>query len=105
MGRFSRRELLQQRSLGLAASVAGLALTLRADAQPTLGSKHVETTDEVRPQLNRGETSARLKASAKITMPTGYGPFYSAGAPFRAKSCPPFEPGTKLLVSGRIWAY
>jgi catechol 1,2-dioxygenase len=105
MARFSRREFLQQQSVGLAAGVAGLALTLRTDAQPTLSSRHLKITDDVRPQLDAGETAARLKESAQITKPTGYGPFYSVGAPFRAKSCSPFEPGTKLLVSGRIWGY
>ena len=102
---FSRRELLHQQSLGLAAGVAGLAQTLRADAQPTLASIHLEIDNDVRPQLDACKTPERLKEGAQITLPTGYGPFYTAGAPFRAKSCPPFEPGTKLLVSGRIWGY
>ena len=28
-----------------------------------------------------------------------------SGAPFRAKVCPPFEPGNVLVVSGRVWAF
>jgi catechol 1,2-dioxygenase len=105
MDRLSRRELFHQQSLGLAAGVAGLALTLRADAEPTLSSRHVGGADDVHPQLEAGKTDEHLKEPAKITGPTGYGPFYTAGAPFRAKSCSPFEPGTKLLVSGRVWGY
>ena len=105
MERLSRRELLQQQSVGLAAGVTGLALTLHADAQPTPAGRHVEITDDVRPQLDAGKTAERLKETAQVTVPTGFGPFYSAGAPFRAKSSSPFEPGTKLIVSGRVWGY
>src|SRR5947207_877812 len=103
MNVLSRRKLLQQQGLGLAAGVAGLALTLRTDAQPTPCSGHVETTDNVHPQLDTVKTAERLKDTTPITVPTGYGPFYTAAAPFRAKSSPPFEPGTKLVVSGRVW--
>jgi len=91
--------------LGLAAVGAGLALTLRADALPTPGVRHAGPSDEVRPELEATETADRLAEKAHITQPTGYGPFYTAGAPFRGKSCRPFEPGTKLVVSGRVWGY
>src|SRR5262249_53530196 len=33
------------------------------------------------------------------------GPFYRAGAPFRAKITPPLEAGIVLVVSGRVWAF
>ena len=37
------------------------------------------------------------------TASQGEGPFYSAGAPFRAKLSPPLAQGTVLVVRGRVW--
>ena len=31
------------------------------------------------------------------------GPYHRAGAPFRAKITPPLEPGTVLVIRGRVW--
>jgi protocatechuate 3,4-dioxygenase beta subunit len=39
------------------------------------------------------------------TKDTVSNPYYIKGAPYRAKICPPLEPGQTLLISGRIWAY
>lgn len=105
MKRLSRREMLQQQGIGLAAGAAGLALTLRADAMPTPASVHPEFVAKLRSQISEAAATDHLKDSVEITRPTGYGPFYSEGAPFRAKSCPPFEPGTKLVVTGRVWGF
>ncbi len=101
----SRREMMQQHGIGLAAGAAALALTLRADAMPTPSSAHADFVEQIRGQLSDVSATDQLKASVEITKPTGYGPFYSEGAPFRAKSSPPFEPGTKVIVAGRVWGF
>jgi catechol 1,2-dioxygenase len=97
--------MMQQQGVGLAAGAAALALTLRADATPTPATVHSEFMEQIRTQLGDGSSTDHINASAEITRPTGYGPFYSEGAPFRAKSSPPFEPGTKLIVAGRVWGF
>lgn len=103
--RITRRDYLQRQALGLAIGTAGVALTLRADAEPTPGARHIDNTPVIAPGLTGRETKERLPQSALPTKPTGYGPFYTGGAPFRGKSCPPFEPGTRLVITGRVWAF
>jgi len=49
-----------------------------------------------------------LSARKHIGLPTEsdvLGPFYRPGAPARAKVGPPHEPGTVLLIKGRVWGY
>lgn len=94
-----------QQGIGLAAGAAALALTLRADAMPTPSTAHADFLEQLRTQIGDAPAADHLESSAEITRPTGYGPFFSEGAPFRAKSSPPFEPGTKLIVTGRVWGF
>jgi len=76
---------LQKSAVGLAAlGATGLVLRPGAAATPDTGR-------ELPP--GRPATAASIE-----------GPFYSAGAPFRAKLSPPLAPGTVLVVSGRVWA-
>jgi protocatechuate 3,4-dioxygenase beta subunit len=83
----SRREFLSRTSLGLAVASGTGELLLRADAAPTLAN------------------GVEAPASGLVaTRPVVAGPFYRAGAPYRAKSTAPFEQGTVLLLSGRIWS-
>jgi catechol 1,2-dioxygenase len=104
MAGISRRELLRNETLGLAA-LSGLALTLRGDAAPTPGTTRLGERVAEGPWLDKTDSPLRLQTAAAPTKATGYGPFYTPGAPFRGKSCPPFEPGTRLVVSGRVWAF
>lgn len=82
----SRRRFLGVSSVGLAAASAFGDLILRADAAPT--------------RAGIAEPPGELLA----TRPVMTGPFYRSGAPYRAKSTAPFERGTVLVVSGRVWS-
>jgi len=97
MNPFSRREFFRHGGL---AAVGAAGLVLRADAQPTPGSgglggyaRFVEAADK----------GLVLPREAKLTEDNIEGPYYRKGAPFRAKITPPLEPGTVLVVSGRVW--
>jgi len=100
----TRREFLKQTTLGLAtAGVAGWIL--RADARPTTASKNIEISEQVLQQMGEPPQPVLMQDNLAPTKKSQLGPFYRAGAPFRAKVTPPFEPGTVLIVSGRVWAY
>src|SRR5215218_1348744 len=92
--------------IGLAAAGAA-GLILRADAMPT---RAVAGADEEagRVLIQMGPPSkelAKAPGELKKITPIVYGPFYRAGAPFRGKLCPPGEPGTPFVLSGRVWAF
>lgn len=83
----SRREFLRTTSVGLAVTSGLGDLLLGADAAPTRAAG-VEAP------------AAGLAATRAVVA----GPFYRSGAPYRGKSTAPFERGTVLLVSGRVWS-
>lgn len=101
-----RREFLQQTGMGLAAAgVAGLVL--RADALPTLAAPGADE-DAGRVLIQMGpppKDLARARGELKKITPVVFGPAYKPGAPFRGKLCPPGEPGTAFVLSGRVWAF
>ena len=101
-----RREFLQQSGMSLAAAgVAGLAL--RADALPTRAAPSGEE-EAGRVLIQMGppaKESAAAKGELKKITPVVYGPWYRPGAPFRGKLCPPGEPGTTFVLTGRVWAF
>lgn len=104
MSELSRRDFLKHATLGLAtAGVTGWAL--RADAMPTTSSKNIEISEQVLQQMGEPPQPILMQDNVAPTKKSQLGPFYRAGAPFRAKVTPPFEPGTVLIVSGRVWAY
>ncbi len=104
MNDYTRRDFLKHASLGLAATgVAGLVL--RAEAKPTAASKNIEISESVLQQMGEPPLPLVMQDNLKPTQKSQLGPFYRAGAPFRAKVTPPFEPGTVLIVSGRVWAF
>lgn len=98
-----RREFIRQTGLGLAAIGVG-GLTLRSDAMPTPRSLDA---DEAELNFLSGHPSASPAPAGdlKPTVARELGPFYRKGAPYRAKLTPPFEPGTVLVVTGRVWSY
>lgn len=104
MSEFTRREFLKQTSLGLA-TLGAAGLTLRAEAKPTRASKDVVISEQVLQQMGEPPIAVVMQDDLKPTPQNPLGPFYRAGAPFRAKVTPPFEPGTVLVVSGRVWAF
>ncbi|MEK7727573.1 MAG: twin-arginine translocation signal domain-containing protein [candidate division KSB1 bacterium] len=104
MSEITRRDFLKHASLGLA-TLGATSLTLRSEAKPTAASSNIALSEHVLQQMGEPPIPLVLQDKLKPTAQNPLGPFYRAGAPFRAKVTPPFEPGTALLVSGRVWAY
>jgi protocatechuate 3,4-dioxygenase beta subunit len=99
----TRRLFLVKGSLGIAAASTGL-LVLRSGEGPTEASGELAAYGEYFPAR---ESAARfsLPGDTKPTETNIQGPYYRAGAPFRAKITPPLEPGTVLLIKGRVWGH
>jgi catechol 1,2-dioxygenase len=103
---FKRREFLRNTGLGLAA-VGVPGLTLRADALPTPAVQGVEG-EPGRLLVQMGPVPKEpvvAKGELKRTKAGVHGPWYRAGAPFRGKLCPPGEPGTTFVLTGRVWSF
>jgi catechol 1,2-dioxygenase len=99
-----RREFLQQTGMGLAA-VGVVGLVLRADALPTrVAPSAEEEAGRVLIQMGPPSKESTTKGELKKITPVVYGPWYKPGAPFRGKLCPPGEPGTSFVLTGRVWA-
>jgi catechol 1,2-dioxygenase len=105
----TRREFVSS----FAALGVGGGLVLDARALPTAPSGSLReyrsllrATEQPAADL-RGPARAAPKAPDKLsaTETNILGPYYRAGAPYRAKLTPPLEPGTVLLISGRVWAH
>src|SRR5262249_18576842 len=104
----SRRDFVT----GLTAlGLGGLVLDAHARPTPVSGSLQgsralLRARDHPAAAL-RGPKRTAPKAPAKlsVTETNILGPYYRAGAPFRAKVTPPLEPGTVMLISGRVWAH
>jgi catechol 1,2-dioxygenase len=101
----SRRELFRG---GLAAAGVG-ALTLRADALPTLPSGTLTHYPEFQALADAPlpfvAPAAQLPVATKPTEDNILGPYYREGAPFRAKVTPPLAKGTTMLIRGRVWGF
>jgi catechol 1,2-dioxygenase len=97
-----RRDFLQQTGFGLAA-LGGSGLVLRSDASPTPRSFDADEAETLFREISGAKLDDRK--DLKPTVARELGPFYRKGAPFRAKLTPPFEPGTVLVVTGRIWSF
>src|SRR5258708_21538195 len=76
----------------------GEELVLKPDARPTLSydddGHYLQYVDAM---------YAQSPASKPPTEPDVLGPYFRKGAPYRGKVTPPHEPGTTLLISGRVW--
>ena len=96
-----RREFIRHSALGLAA-IGTSGLILRSDVLPTPRSHDADVAEEM-----FGSFTADDKKLGELrpTVPRDLGPFYRTGAPYRAKLTPPFEPGTVLVVTGRVWSF
>ena len=99
-----RRDFIQRAGTGLALLGAG-GLLLRSDAMPTPRSHDADEAEELFKGMARPQPSPAPPAELKPTTPRELGPFYRTGAPYRAKLTPPLEPGTVLVVTGRIWSF
>jgi catechol 1,2-dioxygenase len=99
----TRRSFLRSGIGGLGLASIADRLLLRADARPTpaIDSDSHQVLIEMQPAPSVEITPPGTLQ--KIT-PVTEGPFYRRGAPFRAKLCPPGEPGTTFVMTGRVWA-
>jgi catechol 1,2-dioxygenase len=98
----SRRDFVRG-SLGLAAFGAS-GLILRADAQPTEASGELGAYGRYL-ETQPGPAAIKPPANWQVTEDNILGPYYRPGAPFRGKITPPLEPGTVLVISGRVWGH
>ena len=101
----SRREFFR----GGLATAGVVALTLRADALPTLPSGTLTHYPEFQAladaPLPSVAPAALLPDGVKPTEDNILGPYFREGAPYRAKVTPPLAKGTTLLIRGRVWAF
>jgi catechol 1,2-dioxygenase len=100
---YTRRDFFRQGCIGLAVAGTG-GLMLRAGVGPTPSSGSLG--DYARLLAQEPRANDQQPAPPAKWAPTEdniLGPYYRAGAPFRAKITPPQEAGTVLVVSGRVW--
>ena len=96
-----RREFIKHSALGLAA-IGTPGLILRSDALPTPRSHDADIAEHMFEVVSVDD---KKMGDLKPTLQRDLGPFYRTGAPYRAKLTPPFEPGTVLIVTGRVWSF
>ncbi|MCE9591983.1 MAG: hypothetical protein K8S99_15860 [Planctomycetes bacterium] len=109
MSRISRRTVIRAGAAGLATLTAGGWL-LKSGAEPTPPSGEAGRYGDY--MKSRGELIDNTAHVGRVPDPAKWiatednilGPYYRPGSPFRAKITPPLEPGTTLLVSGRVYA-
>ena len=97
-----RRDFLQQTGFGLA-MIGAAGLVLRSDARPTPRSHDAAEAETLFKEISN--VGFDDKTDLKPTVARELGPFYRSGSPFRAKLTPPFEPGTVLVITGRVWSF
>ena len=102
MADLTRRQIMQQGLFGAAAFGAG-SLVLQADAQPTAATPDVHDYEAFldRKGIPRVQPAGEFAPSFQDVL----GPFHVKGAPFRGKVTPPLEPGSLLVMRGRIWGH
>ena len=103
MSHTSRRKFLWQSTLGLAAAgVSGWML------KEGVGPTEACAEDHGYLALLQQEGSQRSGQAAQELKPTEdniLGPYYRAGAPYRAKVTPPLAEGIVMVMSGRVWGH
>jgi len=114
MSHLSRRRFLES---GLGVTAGGLllpSLVTPTEASGNLG-KYGEYIAQQTPMPTPADLAAtRLRelaiptaqapgANARATEDNILGPYHRANAPFRGKITPPLEPGTVLVIRGRVW--
>jgi protocatechuate 3,4-dioxygenase beta subunit len=99
----TRRTFLHSGLAGFGLASITHPLLLRADAKPT---PTIDTdTHRVLIEMQPAPAAEISPAGTlKKVTPIVEGPFYRVGAPFRGKLCPPGEPGTTFVLTGRVWA-
>lgn len=98
-----RRDFLRRTSSGLAV-VTATGIRLRPDAEPTPSDGDF---GEHRRRLGT-ESDPSAPVSAQELVPTtadDLGPFHRKGSIYRGKLTPPFEPGSQIVITGRVWGF
>ncbi|MGE3803413.1 MAG: twin-arginine translocation signal domain-containing protein, partial [Gemmataceae bacterium] len=95
MNQYSRRDFVKLTAAG--------GLVLGASVLPTPGSGGLGAYANFLEQEEK--LAIKPPANWDVTEDNILGPFHRAGAPFRAKIGQPFEPGTVLVVKGRVWGH
>lgn len=102
---WSRRDFVKYGGLGFAAA-GSRELLLPAYANPTEPSGTLGAYAAVVQQNPAPAAQAPMPPTPFTpTEDNILGPYHRAGAPFRAKITPPLEPGTVLLIKGRVWGH
>ncbi len=94
-----RRNFFRQATGGLAAIGLG-TLWLPEQSTATEPSGGLGTYAD---HVTTGIGNIKPPANWKSTEDNIWGPYFRKGAPFRAKITPALEPGTTLVISGRVW--
>lgn len=97
----TRRDFL---TWGLGVSAGGLLLPASATVTEASGDlgPYAQLLAQERPQQPANPPPAN---EWRVTEDNILGPYHRPGAPFRAKITPPLEPGTVLLISGRVFGF
>jgi protocatechuate 3,4-dioxygenase beta subunit len=104
MGRFSRRDFVTHGFSIAGASAAGVVLL--GDAAPTEASGDLDSYGRyLQERIVKQAGAQKQPVNWNVTEANILGPFHREGAPFRCKVTPPLEPGTILLISGRVWGH
>jgi protocatechuate 3,4-dioxygenase beta subunit len=99
----ARRRFLSYTASGLAVCAAG-ELVLPASAAATPVSGTLGTYGLYLQQVGqKPNAQAKPAGNWAATEDNIEGPFFRAGAPYRAKITPPLAPGRVLLISGRVF--
>jgi catechol 1,2-dioxygenase len=102
MANLTRRDFVTK---GMAVAAAGGGLLLLGEAAPTEASGALGSYADFLNQGTKAQGGGNNPPAGQL-VPTAdniLGPYHRAGAPFRAKVTPVLEPGTPLLISGRVW--
>src|ERR1043166_8426606 len=101
----SRRDFLH---MGLGVTAGGLLLPAAAsltEASGDLGSYATFLDQEKKAQPKTPDPQPPQGAAFRLTEDNILGPYHRPNAPFRGKITAPLEPGTILLISGRVWGF
>ena len=104
---WSRRDVVKWGGFGFAAAASG-ELLLPACAGPTeasgtLGAYAAQAASAAQTPNQPRPNAPAPPANFVATEDNILGPYHRPGAPYRAKITPPLEPGTVLLITGRVW--
>jgi catechol 1,2-dioxygenase len=97
----SRRDFVK---VGLA-TVGASGIVLATSALPTEASGDLGRYRAYLQQKPAGNAPAPRQGNWNLTEDNILGPFHRANAPFRAKVTPPLEPGTVVLIKGRVFGH